>query len=81
MFAAIDTAKRSNPQRTLKIVRLLVQHGANHRLGVNVISSTRGDVSTPRGLALLFGLSDIVSYFDELEKKTGEPGSELEAGA
>jgi ankyrin repeat protein len=81
MFAAIDTAKRSNPQRTLKIIKLLVQHGANHHLGVNVISATRGDVSTPRGLALLFGLSDIVSYFDELEGKTGELGSELEAGA
>jgi hypothetical protein len=69
IFAAIDTPKRSNHERTLKIIKLLVQHGANG------IVLSREDISATRGLALLFNLSGIVSYFDDLEKERGRAPS------
>jgi uncharacterized protein len=67
LYAAIDNANRSRPERTLKIIKLLVEHGADHRIGVKEISSTRAHLAMPRKYVISLGLSDIVDYFDQVE--------------
>jgi hypothetical protein len=67
LYAAIDNANGSQRERTLKIIKLLVEHGANHRIGVKEMSSTRSHLAMPRKYVISLGWSDIVDYFDQVE--------------
>jgi hypothetical protein len=71
LYAVIDTLKKNYPERTLKVIELLVEHGADHNIGAKSISPVRGQLVTPREYAMSLGLLDIVAYFDEVENKNG----------